>query len=458
MNLKHCCGDSNNPGMMENCGMDDGVTDTPNTVGWDSCDLTGASCGSDLDNVENFMEYSYCSKMFTEGQKARMIAALNSGIADRDNLWTDSNLALTGLASPPQICAVQFNSNTRTVCAGDEVEFSDASYNGVTEWSWTFEGGVPATSEVADPVVTYDTPGLYSVGLTVGNGTETASSTEQQYVKVLPMSGLPLPFAEGFEDVGTLPSADWMVDNINGDGTFQVSATAAYTGTRSAHLGNNSSNAGHKDELLSNTIDITSDPPVVVSFRYAFALRNSSNDDVLRVYASRDCGETWTLRRTLIGSALATAPLQGGSFTPNGPEQWGYSETAPIGGLYAVSDLRLKFSFQSDGGNDLWLDDINITGATAAISEAGTPSGDALQVVPNPAGQEATLVADLAAGGPVQVDLLDILGRPVRLVADEARPAGIARWKLSLDGLPGGLYLVRLQERDAVRVVRFTKN
>jgi hypothetical protein len=34
--------------------------------------------------------------MFTEGQKTRMIAALNSGTAKRNNLWTPSNLAFTG--------------------------------------------------------------------------------------------------------------------------------------------------------------------------------------------------------------------------------------------------------------------------------------------------------------------------------------------------------------------------
>ena len=29
-----------------------------------------------VDNIENYLEYSYCSKMFTPGQKSRMRAAL----------------------------------------------------------------------------------------------------------------------------------------------------------------------------------------------------------------------------------------------------------------------------------------------------------------------------------------------------------------------------------------------
>ena len=101
MNLKHPWGDSNDPGLPENCDMDDGVADTPNTVGWDHCDLNGASSGSPKDNVENFMDYSYCSVMFTKGQKARMIAALDTNIADRNNLWSPNNLIATGVADTP---------------------------------------------------------------------------------------------------------------------------------------------------------------------------------------------------------------------------------------------------------------------------------------------------------------------------------------------------------------------
>ena len=87
LNLSHPWGPNNNPGNAASCGDDDGVTDTPNTIGWTSCNLSGTTCSS-LDNVQNFMEYSYCSRMFTAGQAARMNTALQSGQpADRHNLW-----------------------------------------------------------------------------------------------------------------------------------------------------------------------------------------------------------------------------------------------------------------------------------------------------------------------------------------------------------------------------------
>jgi hypothetical protein len=57
INLPHTWGDGNTPAIASNCNQDDGVTDTPNTIGWTTCNLNGTSCGS-LDNVENYMDYS----------------------------------------------------------------------------------------------------------------------------------------------------------------------------------------------------------------------------------------------------------------------------------------------------------------------------------------------------------------------------------------------------------------
>ncbi len=456
LNLMHCWGNSNDPGLASNCNEDDGVSDTPLTKGWTSCNLRGESCGS-LDNVENFMEYSYCSKMFTEGQKNRVHAALNSSTASRNNLWTVSNLIATGLTVAPQICSVEFNSSQRTICAGQSVTFTDASFNGVTQRSWAFDGGSPANSTSTNPVVTYDTPGQYNVSLTVSNSSDSEAVTEQQYITVLPTTGMPLPVIEGFEDVNQLPTANWEVDNSEGSAGFMLSSSAAFSGSHSIMVPNSVANAGRKFELISNTVDITMDAPAVISFRYAYAKRTSSNNDALRVYASRDCGQTWSLRRALIGSSLATAGNTGASFTPNGPDQWGYNESAPISGLFEVTNLRFKFVFESDGGNNLWLDDININGASVGIDEVVASSGNNILVVPNPAKDHAVVSTNLAVAGPVKVELVDLLGRPVQQIAQGTSAAGPAQWNLDLATLPSGMYFVRIQQADGMRVAKFTK-
>lgn len=91
-NLKHTWGDQSGNQSTEGCAYDDGVEDTPNTIGNTGCDPSAVSCGSQ-DNVQNYMDYSNCSSMFTEGQKTRMLATMCSDVAGRNHIWSPENHA-----------------------------------------------------------------------------------------------------------------------------------------------------------------------------------------------------------------------------------------------------------------------------------------------------------------------------------------------------------------------------
>lgn len=78
------------------CG-DDEVADTPPSRMILNCIAAPDGCsGTDPLMVENHMTYSYCPRMFTQGQKMRVHAVLNNDLAQRNNLWTTANLAFTG--------------------------------------------------------------------------------------------------------------------------------------------------------------------------------------------------------------------------------------------------------------------------------------------------------------------------------------------------------------------------
>jgi len=62
-------------------------------------DLSIICSGYSAVNDENFMDYSECYSMFTEGQKIRMVDALNSTNGYRNNLWSINNLDFTGCNS-----------------------------------------------------------------------------------------------------------------------------------------------------------------------------------------------------------------------------------------------------------------------------------------------------------------------------------------------------------------------
>ncbi|MEM6686150.1 MAG: M43 family zinc metalloprotease [Bacteroidota bacterium] len=102
LNVYHIWANAGGNGEDIYCNFDDSVTDTPNTKGnfiGDLDDYPGPgaviNCGS-VDNLTNMMDYTASTyAMFTIGQKTRMEAALNSPVADRNNLWSIDNILTT---------------------------------------------------------------------------------------------------------------------------------------------------------------------------------------------------------------------------------------------------------------------------------------------------------------------------------------------------------------------------
>jgi hypothetical protein len=70
-------------------------------------------------------------------------------------------------------------------------------------------------------------------------------------------------------------------------------------------------------------------------------------------------------------------------------------------------------------------------------------------VAPNPAQDRATLHVHLTASATVRVTVFDLLGRAVLRSPSTALPPGRHRLPLSLDGLPAGVYLYRLDAPGA---------
>jgi PKD repeat protein len=454
INLAHTWGNTNEPAVADNCDSDDGVSDTPNTIGWTYCALNGASCGNDVDNVENYMEYSYCSKMFTEGQKTRMIAALNSNTAQRNQLITASNLASTGVNDLPALCQASFGSSARQICAGTPVDFTDLSYDGVTSWQWTFTGGTPATAEDAQPTVVYAEPGTYAVSLTVSDGTNSLSTTSNAYITVLPNPGTAPPVVEGFESIAALNGPEWYTVNSNNDNTFQVTSSAAFSGAKSMRLLNAMSAAGNIDELLSRTFDMTDAQDITISFRWAYARRTASDDDALSLHISNDCGETWMLRKIMRGSTtLPTAPNTSGNFVPNSATQWGYTEVTNISATSHIPNFRFKFVFEADGGNNLYIDDININGMPVGVDEIQAPASS-LVLMPNPATDQVRLITTLSRSAEVRMSIMDATGRMIISQDLGSRPAGEIMIPVDVGALAPGSYLARLEADGAASVAR----
>ncbi|MCW3127353.1 MAG: hypothetical protein JWO03_3011 [Bacteroidetes bacterium] len=77
------------------CG-DDSVADTPPTAVVSGCNTSQSSCNPGvIENVQNFMSWSSCHMMFTNGQKQRVYETLDTANGGRKNLSKPANLAVT---------------------------------------------------------------------------------------------------------------------------------------------------------------------------------------------------------------------------------------------------------------------------------------------------------------------------------------------------------------------------
>jgi len=458
LNLSHNWGSTNDPGLLSNCNGDDGVTDTPNTIGWTTCNLNGTSCGS-LDNVQNIMEYSYCSTMFSQGQAARMHTALNSSTGGRNNLWTNTNLIATGTNTPNlSICEVDFSSTNTIICAGSTVNFSDLSYFGVTGRTWSFTGGTPATSVDSASTITYNTPGVYDITLEITDGTNTTSKTVSNYITVLPSPGVALPYTEGFEAITFPDNYNFFVENDDNGETWEVTSTASNGGSKSLKLNNFAANNISKDRFISGPIDISvldASENLYLTFEYAYKKKNAGDDEWLRVYVSKDCGVTWSLRKNIHGNSLSS-DVSASAYTPSSKSEWTKVTIENITSSYYVENFRYKFQFDGEEGNNVYIDDINLYPESWLDNPENT-IGNSIQIFPNPTTNSSTINYFSASANVINIELYDMIGNKVSTVYNGNVTTGVNKFEVDLNNLPKGVYIIKTSDSQGAHATKIIK-
>lgn len=441
LNLPHTWGSTNEPGLATNCNSDDGVTDTPNTIGSNWCNYNEVTCGP-VANIENHMEYSSCRKMFTQGQKSRMRTALNSSTGGRSNLITPSNHFATGIDAPAPFCEVDFFANRYVTCSGDSIYFEDYSFHNPISWDWNFQGASPNTSNLESTYAKYQLPGVYDVSLTAsGDSINFITETKNESVVVMNYSGDQLPYYEGFENIN-FNAPEWISNDLNWSITDEVS----YNGSYCLKLQNQGLAEGTKLSLESKTLNLSDSAKAYFTFKYAYARKNSSNNDFLRILGSYDCGKTWATRKIIYTNQLITAPDQN-NFIPTYSE-WKEANIVSLIGPFCVSNFRFKFEFNSGGGNNLYIDNINIS----YENTTGTNSFDnqEISVYPNPSSDFLKISAFKNID---EINFYDIMGKKVY-----SNKTNTKTLDLNISNFKNGYYSIQIKVGEFIKVKSFIKN
>ncbi|MDF1564321.1 MAG: MopE-related protein [Deltaproteobacteria bacterium] len=188
--------------------------------------------------------------------------------------------------------------------------------------------------------------------------------------------GRSLPFGEDFEG-GTFPPPGWQLENPDGSFTWEQSSAVGSAGSSASATVNNYdyNSSGQVDWLYGPYLDLArTGGPVTLSFDLAYARYNDTLWDGLGVEVSTDCGGSWSQVFFKESTALATAADLQAYYTP-APGEW-RTETIDLSAYLGEPSVQLRFVNQNGYGNWLYLDSLNVTGA----SSPGDQDGDGFTV------------------------------------------------------------------------------
>ncbi len=437
--------------------------------GWFTIDNVGVNGNVGIiENVQNFMEYSYCSNMFTNGQRERMRATLNTNISARNNLWTDANHQYTGTDGHEVTCGPQagFYALNFFACPGASIQFKDNSTRATpTSWAWSFEGGTPATSTDRNPVVSFSDPGYHAVTLTVGNeyGSNTltrwnGAKIGANYSEAGAMLNEPFDSQNNFNQWPLVNyennSTYWQWDQVaghNAPGCAKLNASQTYNIVQDI-FNEPTTHFVDKDELVTPTLDLQNMSNITLNFWFAYAARSTTITDItetLKIFSSTDCGEHWLVRKTISGGDLISAGIQLPGYIP-GPSDW-RQVSVSLPPIVATGHVRFKFVYTSGlHSNDIFIDDVNLDAAVGINELAHSGS---VSLMPNPATNHLTVGVDMAGATTGTLSFLDMTGRTVYSQTVNAGEK-LLEFDLGRMGITRGVYLVQLKHAKGQRTER----
>lgn len=422
----------NNSCGSDICSDGDYVCDTPPVSSPNfNCPIIN-SCSNDMpdvyDQIQNYLDYTNdaCKSMFTSGQKARMDATLNTF---RWDIWQYSNIWATGCDSnynsPVCNAIADFTSNSQDVCIGNSIQFTNKSLNNCTTFQWYFPGGVPSTSNAVNPIVNYNSLGTFDVTLIATNSVGSDSITFSDFITITnPSVGQPIPFAEGFE-TSDFPPNGIEIDNPDGGVTWELDTLATqYAGIGSAKINNLiNTNYGQSDALLLPNFDLTSfGGSPYLSFRWAYAKSDPSYSDELIVLISTDCGVNFTQIFYKTGAALITGSTQTTPYIPDSNTVWKLANI-DLSSYSSITNAIIKIVNVTDGGNNLYIDNINLGSNILGIENYGN-NDFSIDLFPNPANSIATLQYFLPTNENVSMEIYNPIGQLVYVTSNTLESSG----------------------------------
>lgn len=467
LNLYHIWGD---------CGINDGVADTPpqgspslgcHTFPYlESCSPNYPGC-----MYMNYMDYSSCRNTFTNGQVARMHAALagpRSAILI-SNKCTPNNLfqhdaAISGIRrKESHICQGVLSQKVEIANLGtDFLRSVSVNYQLDNEpiesmqWDDILMRSLDRIIFSLPDLPVAPGPHILKVWTSAPNGQADQQPSNDldtlHFNAGMPLSGLETPVFENFEHSHLFPP-DWNMENQDGWIRWVIQTDLSANGIGSSCIGLNnfsSLDIGTVDYIQLPAFNLRTLPYAKISFDMAYQLRFPGDvPDTLKVQISTDCGLTWNnLYRNWCSSMTTTVPY-GTSvpFIPS-PSDW-RTESFSFAEYQDFDYVLLRIAHTYMGGNNLYIDNITV-GRDVVLKEEA-------QVIihPNPVKDRLRIWFPSPMSDWKEVRIYNSLGQ--LMISNTISPSCPQAQLIDVSNLKDGVYVMEALGKDRRISKKFIK-
>jgi len=289
---------------------------------------------------------------------------------------------------------------------------------------------------------------VFTCNVTSANGNADYVTGNNTFSKVVVYNSVATaaPIVQGYT-MTTFPPANWNVINNGAAAGWARSTVGAIAVNGSAKMDLWNSPAGDIDDMVCPYLDLSSITSPVINFIVSKA-SYTNYFDRLDVVVSTDCGTTWTSVWNKSDPALTTAgAVTNAAFTPTSGNaaQW-RAESVSLSAYAGQTNLLVAFRATSDYGNNLYIDDVNITSAVG-VNENSLEQQ--ISLFPIPSNGDVFLNLSVIKDNTVRISINDVTGKTIETYT----AAKSNQHKVVMNQLQDGTYFIQI-DADGQRIIK----
>ena len=379
-----------------------------------------------------------------------------AGLANSEGLSNDAkavsafvpNLSCTNTIAPDVTIK---NNGNNGITNFTITPYIDGIIKPIFSWSGNLAVGASTTMAIGSITVSGGSH-TFSYNISAVSGTDNNLVNNSATTKFVTISNYQTtPIVEGFTSI--FPPLKWSTFNATSGPSWVKSTSCGGFGlsSESTKMDFYTYAAGTINELILPPINLAGVITPTLTFDLAYATY-ANEADKLEVFVSDDCGDNWTNVYDKSGTNLNTAPATTSPFVPSAA-QW-RNESVNLFG-YSNPSILLKFVATSAYGNNLYIDNVNLSQLNP-VGVFSTPlSNINIEVFPNPTSGDVNLTVNSINNSNYRINLINSLGQVI-FEKNFNFSIGINNIQIETKQYPEGIYNVVLESNSIKTTKKIT--